>query len=68
MYVNTVIPAARMIPFKARAPKNDLVEAWANWFGSTFEEMGYGGLVVDLVRRMMNGCTMTQKKIGTLGL
>ena len=63
--MNAVISAARMIPFRANAPKNDLVDAWAISFGS----MMLSGLVVDLVRHtVMSGCTITQEKTGTLGL
>ena len=71
--MNAVISAARMIPFRARAPKNDLVEASANWFESaSIFMMGPSfGLLLggsDLVRHMMSGCTRTQEKTGTSGL
>ena len=57
-----MISAARMAPFRARAPKNDLVEVWAMSFGFMMLKPSFG-LVVDLVRRMMmSSCTRAQEK------
>ena len=52
---------ARMIPFRARAPKNDLVEARAISFGFMKPS---SGLLVDLVRRKMSSCTTTKEEKG----
>ena len=58
--MNAVISVARMITFRARAPKNDLVEVKA-WSNGMRPEPSFG-LLADLVRRRMSGFTITQEK------
>ena len=76
MQVKAAIEAARMIPFRARDPMNDLVEVRANSFGSIvtggvtppWNHEDQAADMSDLLRGIMSGRMITQEKTATLGL